>query len=105
MRSQRRGGPGVPSALAPGLDRRTFFLASLSLAGGALLEGWPASAGASAVTTAARSGTGRCELGHVDDMWGHCPRYAHPIPHGGSQPELLAWERMAPADRMWAAWA
>jgi hypothetical protein len=37
---------------------------------------------------------------HVDDMWGHSPRYAHPIPYARTQGEPIAWEHVEPIDRM-----
>jgi len=90
---------------------RRAFLGRLSLGAAAVLGGWlPGAAGTrtlhltpggtSLATQAAFPG-----LGHVDDMWGHLPRYAHPIPHGGSQPVALAWDCVHPIDRMWVAWA
>lgn len=84
------------------LDRRTF-LGSLSLTGAVLFAGWPPSSCA-APGNASLAGSSPAALHHVDDMWGHWPPYAHPIPHGGSQPAPLPWESIEPADRMWAAW-
>jgi hypothetical protein len=52
------------------LDRRTFIGAlSLTAAAGSLVGGrlWSA------------SDSGESGAWHVDDMWGHMPRYAHPI--------------------------
>jgi hypothetical protein len=77
------------------LDRRTF-LGSLSLAGVGLFAGWPALSLAAASSEDA--------LRHVDDVWGHWPRYAHPIPYCAAQVEPLPWEQIDPADRTWAAW-
>jgi hypothetical protein len=36
---------------------------------------------------------------HVDDMWGHRPRYAHPIPHSGAALDPVSWEHVDPIDR------
>ena len=35
---------------------------------------------------------------HIDDMWGHTPRYAHPIPHAPMRPSPIAWEHIDPID-------
>ncbi|MGH8219772.1 MAG: twin-arginine translocation signal domain-containing protein [Steroidobacteraceae bacterium] len=36
---------------------------------------------------------------HIDDMWGHTPRYAHPIPHAPMRTSPIAWEHVDPIDR------
>ena len=36
---------------------------------------------------------------HIDDMWGHTPRYAHPIPHSPMRSSPIAWEHVDPIDR------
>jgi hypothetical protein len=61
------------------VDRRSFLGAlSLTAIGGTLLtaRGWTA-----AVDTSGGLSLSRHDVGawHVDDMWGHMPRYAHPI--------------------------
>jgi hypothetical protein len=43
---------------------------------------------------------GSDDLRDIDDMWGHWPRYAHPIPHARVQPAPAAWEKLDPIDRM-----
>jgi hypothetical protein len=88
------------------LDRRTF-LGSLSLAGAGLFAGWPALSLGSTPATAPGSWMPACDdvLREVDDMWGHWPRYAHPIPHGDAQTGALPWEQIDPVDRIWAAWS
>jgi hypothetical protein len=89
------------------LDRRTF-LGSLSLAGAGLFTGAPAlSLGGTAETTPVSETPSNAEdwLRHVDDMWGHWPPYAHPIPHGVADAAPLPWDQIQPADRMWTAWA
>lgn len=35
---------------------------------------------------------------HIDDMWGHTPRYAHPIPHSPMRTSPIAWEHVDPID-------
>jgi len=42
------------------------------------------------------------ELWDVDDMWGHRPRYAHPIPYARVQPSPPLWEQIDPIDRVFA---
>lgn len=37
--------------------------------------------------------------GHIDDMWGHTPRYAHPIPHSPMRTSPIDWEHVDPIDR------
>jgi hypothetical protein len=78
------------------LDRRVF-LGTLTMSGAALLSGGLA-LGASPTPAAVLSGTW-----HVDDMWGHWPPYAHPIPHTGAQPGAHPWESLDPVDRMWGS--
>jgi len=36
---------------------------------------------------------------HIDDMWGHRPRYAHVIPHAPASGAPLDWSRIDPIDR------
>ncbi len=36
----------------------------------------------------------------VDDMWGHRPRYAHPIPYGPARTSPVLWEHVDPIDYM-----
>lgn len=86
------------------VDRRTF-LGSFSLAGTVLLTRWPPLS--LALTAGAAAGEANLAddlLHHVDDVWGHWPRYAHPIPHSRAPGAPLAWEQLDPADRAWAAW-
>ena len=78
------------------LDRRAF-LCTLSLtatAAGALFSG-----------AARLSLEGRGEPGtwHVDDMWGHWPRYAHPIPYTVVRHVPIGSDTVAPVDRMFVA--
>jgi hypothetical protein len=37
---------------------------------------------------------------HVDDMWGHWPRYAHPIPYTLVRHVPISWDAVAPIDRV-----
>jgi hypothetical protein len=41
--------------------------------------------------------------GHVDDMWGHWPRYAHPIPYTLVHHIPISLDEVAAADRMFMA--
>jgi hypothetical protein len=36
----------------------------------------------------------------VDDICGHSPRYAHPIPHAPARSSPVMWECVDPIDRM-----
>lgn len=83
------------------LDRRAFLGALGLTAAGSLVAGhvW------TAPSSDAAGGAGRWlaaagEQGtwHVDDMWGHWPRYAHPIPYS-SVHQPLGWDDVAPVDR------
>jgi hypothetical protein len=83
------------------IDRRTF-LGTVGAAAGALVA-------ASVVPLIRRPDTslepperadGAEESWHVDDMWGHRPRYAHPIPYGPARTSPVLWERVEPIDYM-----
>ena len=66
------------------LDRRTFLGALALTAAGTGLSLSRASEAASNVPAASETtlvGATAEGTGHVDDMWGHWPRYAHPIPY------------------------
>jgi len=82
------------------VDRRSFLGAlGLTAAGTALVlagggDRVPFRAGTSAIAGGA---------GHVDDMWGHWPRYAHPIPYTLVRHEPISWDAVAPVDRMFVA--
>jgi hypothetical protein len=60
------------------LDRRSFLGALSLTAAGTLLtaRGWIAAVDAGGGTSLSHVDVGTW---HVDDMWGHMPRYAHPI--------------------------
>ncbi len=63
------------------LDRRSFLGAlSLTAAGTALTaRGWTATVDAEGGLSLTRQAGHEVGAWHVDDMWGHMPRYAHPI--------------------------
>jgi len=93
------------------LDRRAF-LGNASIAAGALIvSGFvplpsehTSQTGRSAAAAASESpGAATDSMGHVDDMWGHWPRYAHPIPHACVQLDTASCENAAPIDRMWVS--
>jgi len=96
---------GEPRAL----DRRTF-LGRLTLTAGAVVAGQciPLSVARAAVDRATGEalpqGAGAHAAGsaegawHVDDMCGHWPRYAHPIPFAQAQSAPVAWEGVDPVD-------
>ena len=77
------------------LDRRAFLAVLGLTAAGSLLAGRAWDAGGVSLSQAA----GEQGLWHVDDMWGHWPRYAHPIPYS-SVHQPLSWDDVAPVDRM-----
>lgn len=82
------------------LDRRRFFLGSLSVSAAVLVGGELGTALAVSPAAAATVPMGK---GHVDDMWGHMPPYAHPIPYSLSASETPGEEGLAPVDRMWGS--
>jgi hypothetical protein len=63
------------------LDRRLFFSALSLTAAGTLLtaRGWTAAVDTKGGVSLSREGGSDLGAWHVDDMWGHMPRYAHPI--------------------------
>ena len=97
------------SGQSHGLDRRTF-LGRLTLTAGAVVAGQiislsVARAAVDQVTgealprTAGAHGAGPAEGDwHVDDVCGHWPRYAHPIPFAQAQSAPVAWEGVDPVD-------
>ena len=101
-----------PPAVEPApLARRTFLGAAI-LATGAALSGALASlvgSGRDARRFAPAAAAAGREAGiaadteeaswHVDDMWGHRPRYAHPIPHAGVAYDPVSWDHVDPIDR------
>jgi len=80
------------------IDRRTF-LGRAGIAAGAV-----ATAGfAPLASMGAAQPLESNEFRHVDDMWGHWPRYSHPIPHACSQTETVSREKADPIDQMWVS--
>jgi hypothetical protein len=95
------------------LDRRTF-LSHAGIAAGALIVSGVAPLSSEQTSQKARSSTAAApalpsaavdssELWHVDDMWGHWPRYAHPIPHACVQADVASWEKAPLIDRLWVS--
>lgn len=86
------------------VDRRTF-LGQASLTAGAVIASGvlPLVSERAPQARTARAVTGCDEFRHVDDMWGHWPRYAHPIPHACSQIETVAREKADLIDQMWVS--
>ena len=82
------------------LDRRRFFLGSLSVSAAVLLGG---ELGTGLAVSPAAAATVPMGKGHVDDMWGHWPPYAHPIPYSSSASETGRGDGLDPVDRMWGS--
>jgi hypothetical protein len=82
---------------------RRAFLAALSgvlaaLVGGVRETPRVATSGIASAEAATPSATDD-DSWHVDDMWGHRPRYAHPIPHAGAALDPVLWDHVDPIDR------
>ena len=97
------GMPGRVTLNGRVLDRRTFLGALALTAAGAAVPfsrtglggaGLQASSVAGAVASAMAEGPW-----HVDDMWGHWPRYAHPISYTLVRHVPIDLTGVAPADR------
>jgi hypothetical protein len=83
------------------LDRRAFLGAlSLTVTAASLLggSGWTPSSAADGAASLALDGGGDVGAWHVDDMWGHMPRYAHPISCAVVH-EPASWDNVALVDR------
>jgi hypothetical protein len=82
------------------LDRRSFMCALSLTAAGSLLgsRGWTASTGTNGTASLSLARGGEVGVWHVDDMWGHMPRYAHPISCTPVH-EPTNWDHVAPVDR------
>ena len=78
------------------IDRRTFLGRAGIAAGAAAVAGFAPLASLHAAQPLVSD-----EFRHVDDMWGHWPRYSHPIPHACSQTETVSREKADLIDRMW----
>jgi hypothetical protein len=92
------------------LDRRTF-LGRLTLKAGGIVAGQFVSlsiaravgtrGAAQALGAPGAPGKGPQDAGwHVDDICGHWPRYAHPIPFAQPQSAPVLWENGDPIDRV-----
>ncbi|MGB6450476.1 MAG: twin-arginine translocation signal domain-containing protein [Steroidobacteraceae bacterium] len=115
--------PGTPAPsesaglVGTALDRRAFLgtvgvavgaalaasVVSLASAGHAEPSGAPAAAAPAHrpfVASRADAAASPDELWDIDDMWGHWPRYAHPIPYARVEPSASVWERIDPVDRL-----
>jgi hypothetical protein len=99
--------------MSEGLDRRAFLGAATATLGAAAAVAMPLgartlalSSGADGARSSVASPLAREVAqagdvdGHIDDMWGHAPRYAHPIPHSPARTSPVAWEHVDPIDRM-----
>jgi hypothetical protein len=80
------------------IDRRTFLGRAGIAAGAAAVAGFAPLASVHAAQPLESD-----EFRHVDDMWGHWPRYSHPIPHACSQTETVSREKADLIDRMWVS--
>jgi hypothetical protein len=88
-----------------GLDRRTF-LGRLTLTAGAVVAGQfvslsiaRAARGKGSAAAAQQRAAAAAEGDwHVDDICGHWPRYAHPIPFAQPQSATVVWEGVDPVD-------
>jgi hypothetical protein len=80
------------------IDRRTF-LGRAGIAAGAVAVSGFAPLASVRPAQSLESNAFR----HVDDMWGHWPRYSHPIPHACSQTETVSREKADLIDRMWVS--
>ena len=86
------------------VDRRTFLGAlALTAAGAAMPCARAAQAGSGAAGLQSLSGAATSAIPegpwHVDDMWGHWPRYAHPISYTLARHVPIDVDAVAPADR------
>jgi hypothetical protein len=101
MSARREQGESLPGRVTlngQAIDRRAFLGAlALTAAGSAVpfARGAPGGAawGAAAATAVAEGSW------HVDDMWGHWPRYAHPISYTLVRHVPIDLDTVAPADR------
>jgi hypothetical protein len=90
---------------APAVDRRAFLGTAGALVAASVMPlsvvcGEERSARPSAELEPTERTDGGDESWHVDDMWGHRPRYAHPIPHAPPRSSPVMWERVEPIDYM-----
>ena len=84
------------------VDRRTFLGQASLTAGAVMVSGVLPLVSERAPRVRTAGAVAECdEFRHVDDMWGHWPRYAHPIPHACSQTETVSREKADLIDQMW----
>jgi hypothetical protein len=81
------------------VGRRTFLVGATATVGVAAVAAFVPAAVVSA-PPAWQDATVPGEPWHVDDMWGHLPRYAQPIPHAGVSYAPVTWERWDPIDHI-----
>jgi hypothetical protein len=100
--------------MSEGLDRRSFLGAVVTAGAVAAAAAVPLTARALALTegrdvlssrglSLPAQGTSEAPAEadwHIDDMWGHTPRYAHPIPYSPMRTSPVSWEHVDPIDRM-----
>jgi hypothetical protein len=106
MSARREHGESLPGRVTLNgrvVDRRTFLGALALTAAGSAVPfargapgGAPSGAAATVVAAAAVVAEGSW---HVDDMWGHWPRYAHPISYTLVRHVPIDLDTVAPADR------
>jgi hypothetical protein len=100
MSPRREHGESLPGRVTLNgrvIDRRTFLGAlALTAAGSAVpfARGAVGGAPSGAAATVIAEGSW-----HVDDMWGHWPRYAHPISYTLVRHVAIDLDTVAPADR------
>lgn len=101
-------GDGLPGRVTLNgrvVDRRTFLGALALTAAGAVPFARAALARSGAASSQASSAAGAVTSvvpegpWHVDDMWGHWPRYAHPISYTLVRHVPIDLDTVAPADR------
>lgn len=83
------------------VDRRTFLGALALTAAGAAVPFARASLGGAGLQASSGAAASTIPEGpwHVDDMWGHWPRYAHPISYTLVRHVPIDLTGVAPADR------
>jgi hypothetical protein len=81
------------------IARRKFLAGAGAAAGAAAAYTFLPGAVRRAALFEARA-LGDAESWHVDDMWGHTPRYAQPIPHAGVSYAPVTWEHWDAIDHI-----
>lgn len=96
--------------MSDAIDRRAFLggaaaagavaaATATPLTARALAPARPAPASGEALPAPASAQSAADADWHIDDMWGHTPRYAHPIPHSPMGTSPVEWEHVEPIDR------